>query len=450
MMEIAQYHAARVRERSRTERFRRKTLVAKAADTPLTAGILPCSTMKLTVPLEPKLHTAARALGTGYAPRSETPKDVVDQADGLAVAAERFSSRLREASNPRWSGKPTVPISPKLAHMRSRSRPMGTVSRTRQTAAPAAGSLHNSSRGAETSAASTDGRDHEGDNGPRPVESLAVETVSFSSRLRESSGTRWTGRPTIPSSPRFSRAKAWRHPGLNQSAVQFERFTRHPLGPGTPSHSQDTPRVGTTLREEAERFTKKLRENVASWKWAGRITVPKSPNLSHNRGGSRVNTTFCMADSRAFNSSGLETSFKARPAPSSTRRPHAVPLGPLRASTKPKSPNLRTRIRSEIAPSRIGDDAENDRHKFIARPVPRRILAEVQFTVDLGPEKVTVPQGPEFNTQKRSLERSMQKSFISSDESAVSSAKYNDISSIPVTGDEDATTTSELSTSHPL
>lgn len=31
MMEIAQYHAARVRERSRTERFRRKTLVAKVA-----------------------------------------------------------------------------------------------------------------------------------------------------------------------------------------------------------------------------------------------------------------------------------------------------------------------------------------------------------------------------------------------------------------------------------
>lgn len=47
-----------------------------------------------------------------------------------------------------------------------------------------------------------------------------------------------------------------RHPGLNQSAVEFERFTRHPLGPGTPSHSQDTPRVGTTLREEVGSFAK--------------------------------------------------------------------------------------------------------------------------------------------------------------------------------------------------
>ncbi|EER08997.1 hypothetical protein Pmar_PMAR009989 [Perkinsus marinus ATCC 50983] len=108
MMEIAQHRAARVRERSRTERYRRKTLVAKAADTPITAGILPCSTTKLTMPREPKLHTTARAAGSGQTPRMETPTDGADQVDGLAVAAERFSSRLREASNPRWTGKPTV------------------------------------------------------------------------------------------------------------------------------------------------------------------------------------------------------------------------------------------------------------------------------------------------------------------------------------------------------
>lgn len=109
---------------------------------------------------------------------------------------------------------------------------MGTVSRIRQTAAPGAGSLRNSSRDTETSAASTDGRDHEvsqnsvlvagvdllcqGDDGPRAVESLAVEvsvviaargdchggqTESFSNRLRESSGSRWTGRPTVSTTP---------------------------------------------------------------------------------------------------------------------------------------------------------------------------------------------------------------------------------------------------------
>ncbi|KAF4647016.1 hypothetical protein FOL47_005224, partial [Perkinsus chesapeaki] len=43
MLEIAHHHATRVRERSRTERYRRRTIVAKASETPLTAGIPPCS-----------------------------------------------------------------------------------------------------------------------------------------------------------------------------------------------------------------------------------------------------------------------------------------------------------------------------------------------------------------------------------------------------------------------
>ncbi|KAF4726003.1 hypothetical protein FOZ63_030644, partial [Perkinsus olseni] len=456
MMEIAQHHAARVRERSRTERYRRKTLVAKASDTPITAGILPCSTTKLTMPMDPKLRTAARAAGSGPTPRSETPTDAVDQTDGLAVAAQKFSSHLRESSRTRWTGRPTVPISPKLAHMRSRSRPAGTSS--------TASSSHNMSQSTENSVASASKHEHKvgqahvmiakrcdgphqnADEGPREAESLAAEAERFGSRLRESSRTRWTGRPTVPSSPRLSRPKptAWRDPGLNQSAVEFERFSRHPLGPGTPSNSttsENRPRTANTLREEVQGFSKKLRENKASLKWTGRITIPKSPNLSHNRGGSRVNNTFCMADSHSFNSSGrLDSSFKARPAPPSTRHPHAVPLGPLRASTKPKSPNLRTRARSKIAPNYVRDDANDGGYKFVARPVPRRILEEVQFTVDLGPERVTVPQGPEFNTEKRSLERSMQRSFMSSDESVVTSAcwapgKHTDASSILTSDD---------------
>ncbi|KAF4670871.1 hypothetical protein FOZ61_007882 [Perkinsus olseni] len=466
MMEIAQHHAARVRERSRTERYRRKTLVAKASDTPITAGILPCSTTKLTMPMEPKLRTAARAAESGPTPRSETPTEAVDQTDGLAVAARKFSSHLRESSRTRWTGRPTVrksagpdespapqvPVSPKLAHMRSQSRPAGTSS--------TAGSSLNISQSTENSVASASKHEHKVgqahvmitkrrdgphqhvDEGCREAESLAAEAERFGSRLRESSRTRWTGRPTVPLSPRLSRPKptAWTHPGLNQSAVEFERFSRHPLGPGTSSNSmtsENRPRTANTLREEVQGFSKKLRENKASLKWTGRITIPKSPNLSHNRGGSRVNNTFCMADSHSYNSSGrLDTSFKARPAPPSTRQPHAVPLGPLRASTKPKSPNLRTRARSKIAPY----DANDGGYKFVARPVPRRILEEVQFTVDLGPERVTVPQGPEFNTEKRSLERSMQRSFMSSDESVVTSAcrvsgKHTDASSILTSDD---------------
>ncbi|KAF4716569.1 hypothetical protein FOZ62_027183 [Perkinsus olseni] len=359
MMEIAQHHAARVRERSRTERYRRKTLVAKSST-------------------------------------ASSSHNMSQSTENSVASASKHEHKVGQA------------------HVMIAKR--------------------------------CDGPHQNADEGPREAESLAAEAERFGSRLRESSRTRWTGRPTVPSSPRLSRPKptAWRDPGLNQSAVEFERFSRHPLGPGTPSNSttsENRPRTANTLREEVQGFSKKLRENKASLKWTGRITIPKSPNLSHNRGGSRVNNTFCMADSHSFNSSGrLDSSFKARPAPPSTRHPHAVPLGPLRASTKPKSPNLRTRARSKIAPNYVRDDANDGGYKFVARPVPRRILEEVQFTVDLGPERVTVPQGPEFNTEKRSLERSMQRSFMSSDESVVTSAcwapgKHTDASSILTSDD---------------
>ncbi|KAF4710633.1 hypothetical protein FOZ62_008326, partial [Perkinsus olseni] len=225
MMEIAQHHAARVRERSRTERYRRKTLVAKASDTPLTAGILPCSTTKLTMPMEPKLRTAARAAESGPTPRSETPTEAVDQTDGLAVAvnllsclsARKFSSHLRESSRTRWTGRPTVR---KSAGPDESTAPQSST----------AGSSQNISQSTENSVASASKHEHKNadDEGCREAESLAAEAERFGSRLRESSRTIWTGRPTVsiqrptysllgdcceqvPSSPRLSRPKptAW-------------------------------------------------------------------------------------------------------------------------------------------------------------------------------------------------------------------------------------------------
>ncbi|KAF4648505.1 hypothetical protein FOL47_003144, partial [Perkinsus chesapeaki] len=118
-------------------------------------------------------------------PTERKEQHTLDRTDNCQLAPDDgYSTAVRQ-----------VPASPKLTHMRSRSRPAAGMVRTDQP----------STEGIKVVKQTA------------PLESLAVETQRFGSRLREGSRTRWTGRPTVPTSPHLHQvhARAWPLGGPN-------------------------------------------------------------------------------------------------------------------------------------------------------------------------------------------------------------------------------------------